>query len=347
MRYLKLARLLVGILSSGLLGMTQCDAQSEATLYQRAKAEPSITWYNGITSQEFALKIAAEFQKKYPGLRVNPVSVGAQVVFQRILQEIDARNSQTDVYSTADITQMGVLKSKGALLNYRPENAKYLRSEVSNIDSDNAFVATNFILIGMAINKRLVGVSDMPKNWPDLLNEKWKGQIAVGSPNFSGSVGVWMVAMEQKYGWRFFEKLNELDPLVGRSISDPLTVLNAGERKVAASAAPDVTMAQASKGNPLAVAYPRDGMVAAVCPTAIIRTSKSPDTAKLFENFLLSKEAAEINWASYSLSVRGDLKTPTNVPGGDDEKLIIPSAGQILAKLLPLRRQWRDTFGGM
>ena len=40
-------------------------------------------------------------------------------------------------------------------------------------------------------------------------------------------------AMEQKYGWDYFKKLNELNPLIGRSIDDAVTVLNSGERLVA------------------------------------------------------------------------------------------------------------------
>ncbi len=45
-------------------------------------------------------------------------------------------------------------------------------------------------------------------------------------------VGNWTVAMTQLYGWDYFKKLNDLNPLIGRSIDDAITVLNSGERVV-------------------------------------------------------------------------------------------------------------------
>lgn len=331
-----------------LLGAVDTFAQSSETeLYEAAKVEAPITWYNGTTNEETATKIINGFVTKYPGLKVNSVSVGAQVVFQRVIQELDAQSPQSDVYSSTDITQFEILKQRDALLNYRPANAEFLKPALKNLDPANFYTATNVVLIGMAINKDLVPEADEPKNWTDLLDSKWQDQIGVGSPNFSGSMGIWTVAMEGQYGWDFFEKLSKLNPLVGQSISDPLTTLNAGERKVAAAAAIDVVTVQAAKGNPLKVIHPADGFVAAISPTAILKTSKNPNSAKLFVNFLLSEEAAEINWGRSATSVRGDLKEPDGIPGTGDVKLIIPTAAQLAEKLLPLRQKWKETMGGM
>ncbi|MGI6852143.1 ABC transporter substrate-binding protein [Mesorhizobium sp. 1B3] len=344
----QLQLLSVGLVALSLFGASQATAESSDTeLYAAAKTEGPITWYNGTTNEETATKIVNGFIAKYPGLKVNSVSVGAQVVFQRVLQELDAQSPQSDVYSSTDITQFEILKERDALLNYRPANAEYLKPALKNVDPDNFYTTTNVVLIGMAINKDLVSTADEPKNWTDILDSKWQDQIGVGSPNFSGSMGIWTVAMEGKYGWDFFEKLSKLNPLVGQSISDPLTTLNAGERKIAAAAAPDVVTVQASKGNPLKVIYPADGFVAAISPTAVLKTSKSPNVSKLFVNFLLSEEVAEINWARFATSVRGDLKEPDGISGTGDVKLIIPTAEQLAEKLLPLRQKWKETMGGM
>lgn len=335
-----------GVIASSLLATT-VSAQTETELYEAAKKEQPITWYNGTTNEETASKIIAGFQTKYPGLKVQSVSVSAQVIFQRTLQELQAKSPQSDVYSSTDLTQFEILKKQNALLKFTPSNAQFLKPTLKDIDPDGFYTTTNLVLIGMAVNEKLVKEGDQPKNWTDLLDPKWNDKIGVGSPNFSGSMGIWTVAMEQKYGWEFFEKLSKLNPLVGRSISDPLTSLNAGERQVAAAAAPSVVVAQAEKGNPLKVIHPTDGFVAAVSPSAVLAASKNPNTAKLFLEFLLSKETAEIGWATFSTSVRGDLQEPSNVPGSGDVDLIIPTAKQLADNLLPLREKWKQTMGGM
>ena len=104
-------------------------------------------------------------------------------------------------------------------------------------------------------NSGKVSAVESPKDWPDLTDMKWKDKITFGSPNYSGIVGVWTVAMGKAYGWEFFDKLDKLNPLIGRSVDDATTVLNSGERIVAAGN-PSSALRSAAKGNPLGVNYP-------------------------------------------------------------------------------------------
>ena len=104
--------------------------------------------------------------------------------------------------------------------------------------------------VGLVYNSGKVSAAESPKDWPDLTSTQWKDKIAFGSPNYSGIIGVWTVAMAQKYGWDYFEKLNKLNPLIGRSVDDATTVLNSGERVVAAGN-PSSALRSAAKGNPL------------------------------------------------------------------------------------------------
>ena len=142
-------------------------------------------------------------------------------------------------------------------------------------------------------NTSKVTAADSPKDWPDLTDPKWKDKMAVGSPNYSGIIGVWTVAMEQKYGWGYFEKLAKLNPLIGRSSDDPTTVLNSGERIVAAGN-PSSALRSAALGNPLAVNYPTGGTLVDYSPTAIIKGAKNPNAAKLWMEFLASKEFSQV-----------------------------------------------------
>lgn len=70
-------------------------------------------------------------------------------------------------------------------------------------------------------NPTLVAPSDAPKKWTDLCDPKWMEQVALAHPGFSGAAGAWVVAMNNLYGWEFFEKLKANKPFVSRSLLDP------------------------------------------------------------------------------------------------------------------------------
>src|SRR2546428_13482808 len=48
------------------------------------------------------------------------------------------------------------------------------------------------------------------------------------------------------------------------------------------------------KGNAVAVAYPEDGAILMISPSSILKNAPAPNTAKLFIEYLLSKNANEI-----------------------------------------------------
>src|SRR4029077_15809831 len=127
--------------------------------------------------------------------------------------------------------------------------------------------------------------ADAPKNWPDLTDAKWKDKIALGHPGFSGYVGTSGVSRKKLSCWDFFEKLAKNNPQIGRSINDTVTMLNAGERLVAAGPI-RTTMSRAQKGNPVAMIYPTDGSVLIIAPSAIMKGVKHPNAARLFMEYL-------------------------------------------------------------
>src|SRR5690606_41578171 len=150
------------------------------------------------------------------------------------------------------------LKEEGQLMEYRPENAEKIYDAYKDIDPDNTYHVTAAGLVLITYNTKEVSEEEAPKNWTDLLDPKWKDKVSVGHPSYSGYVGTWVVAMRKLYGWDFFEKLEENNPQIGRSINDTVTMLNSGERTVAAGPAA-TTLRSAARGNPIAVIYPTDG----------------------------------------------------------------------------------------
>src|SRR6266700_484049 len=329
----------------GALGPRAAHAEREITprqkeLYEFARREGEITWYTAHSNDTTAQALGRDFEAAFPGIKANVVRTTAQVAYQRLTQEQKAGAMQVDVFSSTDIGHYVALKEKSL-----PENGSKLIEVYRNYDPDGYYTVTSAGLIAIGYNTAKLKEADAPKNWPDLLDPKWKDKIALGHPGFSGYVGTWVVSLKKLYGWDFFEKLAMNNPQVGRSINDTVTMLNAGERIVAGSGPVGTAMESAGKGNPLAMTYPTDGSVLIIAPSGIPKGVKHPNAAKLFMEYLLSVEASQIWVEHFNESMRPEVKSLNGAKSAADVKTIRPTVEEIVNGIPAVIKQWRDTFG--
>lgn len=326
----------------GTTALAQSSGQ-ERQLHEAARKEGQLTWYSGILDQPLCVKVGQAFTQKYPGVTVNAIKTTSQVAFQRVLQDLKGGQVQSDVFTTTDVSHMAYLQGKELLVHFVPEAEKGMVQSLRGIDPGGFYHVSWVGLVTIVYNTSKVKAEDAPKDWPDLVDPKWNNAIAFGSPNFSGMVGVWTVAMETKYGWGYFEKLNKLNPLIGRSIDDAVTVLNSGERVVAAGN-PASALRSAAKGNPLAVNYPSSGTLAVYSPSAVLKNSRSPNAAKLFMEFLAGPEYSKILAESFEQPLRPDVPPPAGAKSLADITLIAPTLAEIEKALPANKEKWKDTF---
>lgn len=315
----------------------------ESQLYAEAKKEGQVTWYTGHYDAQLAAEIGNAFMKKYPGVKANVLKVGSQVLFQRLQQDLKAGAPQSDVFSSTDISHYVYLKQQQAMEKYIPENEAKIVKAFRAIDPDGYYHVTWAGIVAITYNTK-VRESDAPKTWRDLLASKWTNRIGLGNPNYSGMVGVWVVAMNNLYGWQYFKTMNQLKPLIGRSIDDTVTMLDSGERLVAAGD-PASTLRSAAKGNPLGVVYPADGAIAVIGPSAIIKGAKNPNAAKLFMEFLLSEENMRLVSANFEQSLRPDVRPPAGAKPLNEIKVVLPTVKEITEGIPVVKEKWRETFG--
>ena len=317
----------------------------EKELHEAARKEKELTVYTAHYNTEEAARLCAAFEKKYAGIKCNFVRTTAQVAYQRLQQDIQANAAVASVFSSTDVSHYPDLKKRGLLLAYHPHNLAGMVDSLKQYnDKDDFYHVTAAALMLICYNTSLVSEKDAPKNWPDLLDPKWKGKVSIGHPAFSGYVGTWVVLMQKLYGWSFFERLEKNQPQIGRSVNDTVTMLNSKERWVAAG--PEATtLLSKDKGNPLAVVYPTDGALLMVSPSGIPRNAPSPNAGKLYLEFLLSKEAGEIQVATHSLSV---VKGVAAAPGAkplEQIKVVRPTEEEITRGIPEVKEKFRDTFG--
>jgi len=316
----------------------------QATLYEAARKEAQLTWYSGILDQPLCVEVGQAFTRKYPGVTVNPIKNSSQVAFQRLMQDMKGGAVQSDVFTTTDASHMTYLIGKGLLVPFVAANAAGMVPDLRDFNGGGFYQVSWVGQVTILVNTNKVKPAEAPRDWPDLTDPRWKNAITFGSPNYSGLVGVWTVGMADRYGWEYFEKLNKLNPLIGRSIDDASTVLNSGERIIAAGN-PASALRSAARGNPLAVYYPTSGTLASPSPTAIMKGAKSPNAAKLFIEFLAGPEYSQILAANFEVPMRGDVAPSPGAKSLAEIKTFSPSLEQIEKELGRNKEKWRDTFG--
>lgn len=319
--------------------------EGEPALYEAAKKEKGLTWYTAHYNSETAAAICNGFEKKYPGVKCSYVRTTAQVAYQRLSQDQKAGIAQASVISSTDAGHYGRMKQDGWLQPYRPKLLSELIDAFKSFnDPDGLYVATAAGLVLITYNTSVVSPADAPKKWTDLLDPKWKGKLSIGHPGFSGYVGTWVVQMRKAYGWDYFKKMEMNKPRIGRSINDTVTMLNAKESWVAAGPSA-TTLESRDKGNPVAVVYPEDGAILMVSPTGILKNAPAPNAARLFVEYLLSRDCNEIVVKMRQDSVNKFVKPLPGAKSLAEVKTVRPTYEEVEKGIPEVKEQFRDTFG--
>lgn len=336
--------LLALLVGSALPALGQLTDVEQKLFDAALDGKESVTWYITHYTAETAESLGKAFQQKYPGVPVNVVRTTAQVAFQRLNQDLKAGNQQCDVFSTTDLGHYSQLKGKGLLMKYVPAAAAKAHKQFQGLDPDGTFHITSAGLVVIAYNIDKLQGQPLPSKWTDLLDPKWKNAVTLGHPAYSAYAGTWVVLMRKLYGWDYFKKLEALKPQIGRSINDTVTMLNSGERSVAAGPLA-TTLKSASKGSRIGVVYPEDGALFMIAPSAIVKDTKNTNAAKLFMEFLYSVEASKVAVEDFSESMRPEVPPPTGGKPLSEVKTLRPTFGEIEKGIPEVIEAWRDIFG--
>ena len=272
------------------------------------------------------------------------VRATGQVIYQRLTQDMKAKVANCDVFSSTDLGQYVSLKAAKQLMPFVPKNLADCSPLIAKYDPDAAYTITDGNTTVICYNGELVSAADAPKKWTDLIDPKWRNQVAVAHPGFCGAMGGWVLSMTNLYGWEFFEKLKANRPQIGRSLIDPPTWSPPASAR-SGSARASACSAIAARGTSLKGVYPEDGTILGFGPSGIPATTVRPNAAKLFMEFLLSKEAAEITQSEYTVPVRNDVTPAPGIHPLGTLKGIDKDPKEMHEKLPELIEKWRDTFG--
>jgi len=288
MRRVSMLLLLLSVFNLGFSFRSVAQDSHTQKLLDGAKKEGALVWYMS-ASIEDAKAILLAFNKKYPFLKTDFFRAGSARLFNRIMNEVRAGKVLFDLVAVRGLETHQLVKA-GLLQPYvSPESAAY---PAGFKDSKGYWVDyfDSYNVIGY--NTQLVARDQAPKSWEDLLDPKWKGKIALDEENFS-----WYGAMTQKWGkektQRYMRALAKQDIQLRNGQTLIAQLMAAGEFSVAMVLAHRIEKMK-EQGAPVEWVTTLDPVTASLHPIGIAAKAPHPNAAKLFVDFILSKDGQQL-----------------------------------------------------
>jgi len=341
MRYEHLGVVIVAVALTAFLTPGICLSQ-DARLAE-ARREGKVVWYTG-AALFTAERVAKFFELAHPGIKVEVQRSGSERILQRLMQETAAGIKNADVFNSSDIGHYVLLKKKGMLAKYTPAGAE--RFLESFRDPDGIAFGWRAFLMVISYNSKLLSSADAPKTWKDLLDPKWKGKLVTAHPSYSGAIATYMLALVNLYGWDYFKQLAQNKPHLTQSVHDPAQIVAAGERMVGANGAEYFLYSERKKGNPIGIVYPQDGIPLVVSPSAITSSSIHPTAARLFTDFIFTRNVQKFLADSEGLYVpHPDVTYPSDKPKLSDVKILTVNAEDLERRSEEIKKRFVEFFG--
>ena len=288
-------------------------------LVAAAQKEGSVVWY-GSEDLQLVTAVAAAFEAKYPSIKAQAERSGAERNFQRISQEYASNIHAVDVVTSSNPGPVLYWKRNGMLAPFVP--ADVAKWPAGDRDPDGYFAVDCLTMPVMGYNPKLVKPEEAPKSLSDLLDPKWKGKLVKAHPGYSGTIVTSTLAISKLLGWEYFEKLGQQQVMQVQSAVEPPRKVVQGERPVMVDGAEASAFQLQQGGGTISLIYPSEGTPAVPLNGVLMKEAPHPNAARLFMNFLYSREAQQI-FVDYGFrSLHPEVREPPGRKPLGDIKLL-------------------------
>ena len=323
---------------------------------EAAKKEAQIMIYH--TRGPFD-KVFADFNKRYPGIKLVSVTGRGGDLISRMMGERRAGKYLADIYLGSTGTPQDVLYPAKALEPVQPilllpevrdqSNWFGRRHHYGDPESKYIFVFEGVVRSDMAHNTTLVDAKEFTSYW-DLVKPKWKGKIAAMDPKLPGfPVGFLQFAYyHPDLGAKFLRQLfGEMDITLSRDGRQLVDWLAVGKFAIAIAPSASDIQAGMKPGLPLARFEPRafkEGiyMRATQGSLSILNRLPHPQATKLFVNWLLSREG-QTHYQNHFMRIDPVFSLRDDIPVDPAVEPYRPKPGD---KFMPVyRAEFRELQG--
>jgi ABC-type Fe3+ transport system substrate-binding protein len=266
---------------------------TEAELYENAKAEGSIVWYEAAPLEPMQA-LASRFEAKYPGVKVQLLRTSGPQQYQKFMQETMAGQYIADMLLLSDAPLMKQLIADGHIAEWKIPTAD--RYPASFRMGDYAF-APYTTDIAIVYNTNLVSEEEaqiLGSSWKGVLDPRFKGRFAnVKRKCGTCYAGIHMFldpAMADEYGPDFLQAVADQKPTLYADNPVALDRVVAGEHDFVFWLWEAIAITKHAEGAPIRWVRPSPTPEFGNSWQAISAHAPHPNAARLFHNWLLSEE---------------------------------------------------------
>jgi iron(III) transport system substrate-binding protein len=295
------------------------------------------------------------FQEKY-GITVDLFGALGREVPPRIASERKAGRYLWDVFVHGTTTGLESMIPMGAFDPLDPalifpdikEPKTWRGGGLEFLDPNKTLMVMTPFQRGIIFyNPKLVNANEF-KSYKDLLDPKWKGKLIMDDPRRAGpgQATFTFFYLHPELGVDFIRALGKQQITILKDYAQEVDAIGQGRYPVLIGTADFVAVARAKQGIPIAIVDARRLKEGAdVSPAngslAIFNKAPHPNAAKVYINWLLSKEGQTVfaranGYVSARLDVPTDHAEPWRVPQAGAIKTYTKAAQQAKDNLMPL-----------
>ncbi len=280
------------------------------------------------------------FKAKHPKVDVSFVRDGTPRVMAKLRAEIEAGAPQADVLLIADSVTMEQLKKEKRLLAHPGADTSAYPAGIH--DPDKSWFGTKLITTGIVYNTK---APLKPASWEDLKKPEAKGLVTLPSPLNSGAAMIHTVTLTENLpgSWDYYKALADNKALAAGGNGDVLKKVAGGEM-LYGMIVDFMPIREKAKGAPVEFVFPKEGVSAITEPVAILSTTKNPEAAKAFVDFILSKDGQALAAKQGYIPALPGVALPPGYPDPATIKLMKFDAGKALAEETQNKKRFSDIF---
>lgn len=318
--------------------MTWGQSDHTKRLLEGAKKEGKLVWYTALSIQDAEL-LTKRFEQVYPFVKTETLRLVTDSLLTKVLTEARAGVFNADVIEIPGIAG-NIVKKEGLLEKYASPEAKAYPASMK--DSDGTWTSFFIHTLVLVYNTQLVKKEELPRSYEQLINSKWKQKIVLRDEDFE-TFGMMLKVMGREKGLSFMRRLSAQGVELRNSFTLAVQGVASGEVPLGMNLYGTHTEEFKKKNAPVDW-VPMEFVLTTVEPLAVGARAPHPSTARLFVDFLLSKEAQTLMRERSRIPSRPDV--PPDPPELTRGLKLIPTDLSLADQSNQLAKEFRQIFKG-
>ena len=277
--------------------------QRKKAIEDGARQEGQFVFYTSMSVQDNP-KVMAAFEKAYPFVKTDVYRGTPRSALLKASTEARAGRYAVDIIGTAPVEMWQLKQAKLSTGYLSPELQSMPKGSYDPEGYWSAFEVTPIVV---AFQTKLLRAADIPNNYQDLLNPKYKGKMNLGTEEYDW-FSVMLDAMGQDKGLAYMRALAKQDlHLPGPSSRMRVQLMLAGESAIALAARGRRVVEFKEQGAPIDFRI-FDPYAGEPNSLALMARAPHPYAAILFADYLLSQTGQAMLAEIPRLSIRKGIK---------------------------------------